>query len=105
MTERRRLPNRRNSTVLEFELRGLRFTASYSCFADGAVAEIFLQNHKPSSQSDSNARDAAVAASLALQHGCSLRVLQRAVLREEDGSPSTPLGMAIDLIIADGGER
>jgi hypothetical protein len=66
MTERRRLPNRRNSTVLEFELRGLRFTASYSCFADGAVAEIFLQNHKPSSQSDSNARDAAVAASLAL---------------------------------------
>lgn len=55
--------------------------------------------------SDSNARDAAVAASLALQHGCSLRVLQRAVLREEDGSPSTPLGMAIDLIIADGGER
>jgi hypothetical protein len=72
MTGRIRLPNRRSSTVLEFELRGLHFTASYSC-SGGKVLEIFLQNHKPSSQSDSNARDAAVAASLALQHGCSLK--------------------------------
>jgi hypothetical protein len=103
MSARDRLPNRRGSTVLEFELRGLRFTASYSCFADGRVAEIFLQNHKPSSQSDSNARDAAVAASLALQFGCPLWTLQRAVLREEDGTASTPLGAAVDLIMADGG--
>jgi hypothetical protein len=86
MTERRRLPHRRSSTVFEFELRGLHFTASYSCFADGRVGEIFIQNHKPSSQSDSNARDAAVAASLALRHGCSLQALQRAVLREEDAA-------------------
>jgi hypothetical protein len=99
MTGRIRLPNRRSSTVLEFELRGLHFTASYSC-SGGKVLEIFLQNHKPSSQSDSNARDAAVAASLALQHGCSLQALQRAVLREENGSASTPLGAAIDLIVA-----
>ena len=99
--ERRRLPNRRSSTVLEFELRGLRFTASYSCDANGQVLEIFLQNHKPSSQSDFNARDAAVAASLALQFGCPLEALQRAVLREEDGSASTPLGAAIDLIVGE----
>lgn len=102
---RERLPNRRSSTTFQFELHGLHYTASFSCFADGRVAEIFLQNHKPSSQSDSNARDAAVAASLALQFGCPLESLRRAVLREEDGSASTPLGAAIDLIIADGGER
>jgi hypothetical protein len=56
-----------------------------------------------SSQSDSNARDAAVAASLALQFSCPLEALRRAVLREEDGSASTPLGAAIDLIINDRG--
>jgi hypothetical protein len=101
MSEREKLPNRRSSTTFGFELHGLRFTASFSCFADGRVAEIFLQNHKPSSQSDSNARDAAVAASLALQFGCPLEALQRAVLREEDGSASTPLGAALDLIAAE----
>ena len=100
MTGRQRLPARRHSLVFDLELNGLRFTTSYSCFPDGRVAEIFLQNHKPGSQSDSNARDAAVAASLALQHGCALEVLQRAVLRDAQCRPSTPLGAAIDHIAA-----
>ena len=63
--------------------------------------EVFLQNHKPGSQSDSNARDAAVAASLALQFGCPLEVLQRALLRDSRGRPSTPLGAALDKIGGD----
>jgi ribonucleoside-diphosphate reductase alpha chain len=98
MTTRTRLPNRRASIVSDLELNGLRYTASYSKFADGRVAEIFLQNHKPSSQSDCNARDSAIAASLALQFGCPLDVLRRAVLRDPRGAPSTPLGRALDLI-------
>ena len=96
---RDRLPNRRASTVFAFELHGHHFTASFSNFAGGQVGEIFLQNRKPGSQSDSNARDAAVAASLALQYGCPLEALQRAVLRNADGTASTPLGAAIDLIV------
>jgi ribonucleoside-diphosphate reductase alpha chain len=75
MTARERLPFRRASVVFELELGGLCYTASVSYFADGRPAEIFLQNHKPGSQSDANARDSAVAASLALQHGCPLDVL------------------------------
>jgi ribonucleoside-diphosphate reductase alpha chain len=67
-----------------------------SRFIDGRIGEIFLQNHKPGSQSDSNARDAAVAASLALQFGCPLEVLRRALLRDAPGRPSTPLGAALD---------
>ena len=102
MTDRERLPARRPSLVFDLELNGLLFTASYSCFPDGRVAEIFLQNHKPGSQSDANARDAAVAASLALQFGCPLQTLQRAVLRDSTGRPSTPLGVAIDAITAQG---
>ena len=96
---------RRRSETFDLEFNGLRFTASYSCFSDGRVGELFLQNHKPGSQSDANARDAAVAASLALQHGCPLETLQRAVLRDENGKASTPLGAALDLIAADRGGR
>jgi ribonucleoside-diphosphate reductase alpha chain len=103
VTDRKHLPARRASTVFDLELNGLRFTASFSRFPDGRVAEIFLQNHKPGSQSDANARDAAVAASLALQFGCPLETLQRAVLRNKDGKASTPLGAAIDAIAADRG--
>jgi hypothetical protein len=95
---RERPPNRRGSIVFEIELHGLRYTATVSRFADGRPAEVFLQNHKPGSQSDANARDSAVAASLALQHGCPLEVLRRAVLRDPRGAPSTPLGAALDRI-------
>src|SRR5215475_5344018 len=102
VTARERLPNRRASIVFEIELHGLRYTASASYFADGRPAEIFLQNHKPGSQSDANVRDSAVAASLALQHGCPVELLQRAVLRDPQGRPSTPLGCALDHIVSGG---
>ena len=39
-----------------------------------------------------------VAASLALQFGCPLETLQRAVLRNEDGKVSIPLVRALDII-------
>jgi hypothetical protein len=71
---RRKLPNRRASTTFGFEIVGLRYTCTFSKFASGELAELFLQNSKPSSQSDTNARDSAVAASLALQYGCPLEV-------------------------------
>jgi ribonucleoside-diphosphate reductase alpha chain len=96
--QRERLPNRRPAENREIEQQGQPFTFTFSRFADGRVAEVFLQNHKPGSQSDCNARDAAVAASLALQYGCPLQVLQRALLRDSQGRPSTPLGTAIDAI-------
>jgi hypothetical protein len=102
MTARERLPDRRASVVFELEIHGLHYTATVSRFADGRPAEIFPQNHKPGSQSDSNARDAAVAASLALQHGCPIDVLRRAVLRDSRGNASTPLGQALDRIAANG---
>ena len=73
---RQRLPNRRVSWTFAVECSGLAYTATVSRFADGRIAEIFLSNTKPSSQSDVNARDSAVAASLALQFGCPLETLR-----------------------------
>jgi hypothetical protein len=95
---RERLRNRRAAETFALNVAGLRYTATVGRFPDGRVAEIFLSNSKPSSQSDANARDAGVAASLALQFGCPLEALRRAVLRNTDGSAATPLGCALDII-------
>jgi hypothetical protein len=99
---RERLRNRRRSETFTLELHGLRYLASFSRFDDGRVAEIFLQSQKPASQSDANARDSAIAASLALQFGCPLDVVRRALLRDAHGNASTPLGQALDRIAAEG---
>lgn len=95
---RRRLADRRHSESFDFEVGGLRYHATVSKFDTGEVGEIFISNTKPCSQSDVNARDAAVAASLAFQFGCPLEVLRRALLRDPRGKASSPLGAALDLI-------
>jgi len=99
MNSRERLPNRRASTTFAIELHGLRFTASVSRFADGRIADIFLQNHKPGSQSDAKARDSAVAASLARQFGCPpKRAATRGPARSPRPGINSALGAALDLI-------
>jgi hypothetical protein len=100
VSERERLRNRRLSESFTLELHGLHYVASFSRFDDGRIGEVFLQDRKPASQSDANARDSAIAASLALQYGCPLEVLRRALLRDAQGRASTPLGAALDLISA-----
>ncbi len=76
----------------------MRFTATCSWFPDGSLAEIFLSNHRAGSDSDANACDAAVVASIALQHGVPLETIRRALMRDSRGRARTPLGMALDLI-------
>ena len=98
MTDRQRLPNRRANESFSFELNGLRFTATVSRFADGRIAELFLNNHKFGNQSDTNARDAAILLSFALQHGAELETIQNALCRDSSGRALGPIGEAIDLI-------
>jgi hypothetical protein len=89
---RERLPNRRPSETFDFQVEGLRYYATVSHLADGRIGEIFIGNHKVGSQCDTNVRDTALAASLALQHGCALDVLRGALLRDVRGMATTPLG-------------
>jgi hypothetical protein len=56
-------------------------------FADGGLAEIFLNVAQHGTGLDVKARDAAVAPSLLL-----------ALMRNSDGSASGPLGHALDLL-------
>jgi hypothetical protein len=96
--DRRRLPDRRASETFDLRAQGLSFTATVSRFCDGSLAEIFLQNHKAGSMAGINAQDAAVLASLALQHGVPLDVIRRALMRDARGRASGPLGAALDVI-------
>jgi ribonucleoside-diphosphate reductase alpha chain len=96
---RQRLPNRRQHELLTFQHDGIRYTAGVGRFEDGTIAEIFLQTAKQGTAIDVNARDAAVAASLLLQHGCSVNTLRQALTRNGDGSGSGPLARALDLIV------
>ena len=98
------LPNRRACTSFSFECNGLPYTATVSFFRDGRLAEIFLGNRKSGSHSDSAAKDSAVVCSLALQHGVPVGVIRKALLRDSRGIASSPLGAALDIILADGAQ-
>jgi ribonucleoside-diphosphate reductase alpha chain len=95
---RQRLPNRREHELLTFKHDGIRYTAGVGRFQTGSLAEIFLNTAKQGTAVDVNARDAAVAASLLLQHGCPLDTLRQALTRNGDGSGSGPLAHALDLL-------
>jgi hypothetical protein len=95
---RRRLSDRRGSITFTLEVGGLRFTATASRFDDGSLGEIFLQNHKADSTGGIMASDAAIAASLALQFGCPMETLRKALCRDARGNATGPLGVALDTL-------
>src|SRR3984893_4834963 len=95
---RRGLPNRRGHELLSFEHGGIHYTAGVGRFENGDLAEIFLNTRKHGTAVDVNARDAAIAASLLLQHICPVGTLRKALTRNSDGSASGPLARALDLL-------
>jgi hypothetical protein len=99
--KRERLRNRRAAISFDFNSQGVRLTATYGKFDDGRLAEIFLRNHRTNSAAGIFASDSAIAASLALQHGCELETLRRALQRDANGNASGPLGAALDFIAKD----
>jgi hypothetical protein len=105
VTNRERLPNRRASTSFDFAIAGLNYTATVSRYPDGRIGELFLTNHRSNSAADTNARDAAITFSIAVQHGADPEVIRRALCRNSDGSASGPLGTALDIIASGFGDQ
>lgn len=101
MPLRIRLPDRRLCESFNFELDGLRFTASIGRFSDGRIGELFLTNHKSGNQSDTNARDAAIILSFAIQHGADINDIRKALCRNSAGRALGPVGAALDHIAKD----
>jgi hypothetical protein len=98
MSTRKRLANRRQAETFTFEVAGLRYTCTVGRFPDGSIGELFLLNHKSNSAADTNARDAAITFSIAVQHDADAEVIRRALCRDVNGRASGPLGAALDLI-------
>src|SRR3984957_15121509 len=71
MSERERLPDRRGAELIDFEHGGRKWTLTVGRFADGRVGEVFLDTPKASAIGEI-AADAAIAASVAFQHGAPL---------------------------------
>jgi hypothetical protein len=101
MSDRQRLNSRRSNTTFDFEVEGLRYTATVGYFPNGHVGELFLNNHKSNSTADTNARDSSIAFSFAVQHGADPHAIRRALCRDSHGRASGPLGAALDLLLED----
>lgn len=99
MTTRQRLPNRRRAETFSIECAGLRYTATVSHFpGTERLAEVFLVNHRATSDAGAMASDSAVLASIALQYGAPLDVIRKALMRDSRGQARTPLGVVLDAI-------
>jgi hypothetical protein len=105
MTTRERLPNRRLSSNFEIESGGQEYRVTVSRFSGGRLAEIFISNGKAGSDSDTAAKDSAVVCSIALQFGVPVDVIRHALMRDSQGRPNGPLGVALDAITETTGER
>jgi hypothetical protein len=94
--DRERLPNRRAHTLLNIEAGGFRYVAGVGHYDDGRLAEVSLNAEKGGTAIDDAARDSAVVASLALQHGVDPDTLRHALMRNGGGEASGPLDVLLD---------
>ena len=95
MSDRERLPDRREAELVGFEHGGRRFTATVGRFADGRIVELFIDGPKEAPIVEL-AQESAIVASLALQSGCRFETLRHAIADRTAG----PLGAALALINA-----
>lgn len=86
---RERLPNRRQSITFNFECEGHRYRASASRFADGRLAEIFVDTGRINSAMQQHADTSAVLVSLLLQHGVTVDEILHSI--------SGPIAVALEL--------
>lgn len=103
MTDREKLENLRQGKTIEFEHSGHRFYGRIGEYPDGRPGEVWLSSGKTGTHLAITMQDSAIAASLALQHGCPISVLRAALLRCDDGAAAGPLGHLLDMH-AEGGQ-
>jgi hypothetical protein len=95
MSARARLPNRRPAETIAFERDGSQYQMTLGFYPDGSIGEIFLNAERADSLLDVLMSDAAILASFALQHGCSLQEITRALKRDSRGDAASPIGAAL----------
>jgi hypothetical protein len=96
--QRDRLPNRRPAEHVSFRHGNADYVASIGCYEDGRIGEVFLRCKKAGTDLDVIARDSSTLFSLLCQYGCPLETVARALTRNDDNTPSGPLGRLLDII-------
>ena len=91
MNQRNRLPDRRLAEAFIFEHDGHKYRASAGRFANGDLAELFLDVAKAGTPLQLNAECAAILVSLSLQHGVPPETIRHAV--------NGPVAIALDQFI------
>ena len=92
---RETLPNRRGAEAVAFVHGGRRWRVNFARFVDRRLGEVFLDAEREGEIAEA-ARESALLASLALQHGCPVETLRHAL----DGREIGPLAAAFDAIDA-----
>ena len=84
---REKLPGRREAESFPLFFASVKepFVITLARFADGRLAEVFIDAGKRGQMFDDLARDIAVLISLALQHGVPVETLRRALTRDAHG--------------------
>jgi hypothetical protein len=95
---RRPLPQRRPSQSFEFQFRGVGYTIICGFYDRkmSELGEIFIECTKSNSDLYALGRDSGIAASIALQFGCPLEILRKAITRDAAGKPLALLGGVFD---------
>jgi hypothetical protein len=88
---RQALSNKRKSVSFNFDHEGHRYRASASRFADGRLAEIFLDTGKINTPLQQNAETSAILVSLLLQHGVDPDTIRHSI--------SGPIAIALELAV------
>jgi ribonucleoside-diphosphate reductase alpha chain len=88
--------------VVEFTHNGFGYTAGVGRFEDGKLAEVFLNADKVGTAIETQARDAAITASLFFQNGGSPETLRCALTRNAGGSASGALGKLLYILLSEG---
>jgi hypothetical protein len=99
VSQRDRLPNKRACETIAFERDGSQYQMTVGFYPDGRPGEIFLNHDRGDSLLDVLTSDAAILASLALQHGCTLETIAHALKRDSAGRAASPIGTAVDRIV------
>lgn len=107
---RRRPASRRSHETIAIEHEGQRYKVGLGrelfcieCGMLGPIVEVFLNAQKVNSPIDVLVSDGAILISMLIQHGCPPADIARAMKRNPDGSPSSPLGRAAAFLVE--GER
>jgi hypothetical protein len=95
---RQPLPQKRRNETQGFERDGINIQMTIGFYEDGRIGEIFLNADRADSMLDVLMSDAAIIASIALQHGVPLQQIAHALKRDKFGIASSPIGAALDRI-------